>query len=54
MNDNKVIKLCCGGRGCPTIQKKNDKEVVITDDHGKQITINIDEAELIDAALKEL
>jgi len=54
MNKDKLIKLCCGGRGCPTIQKKNNKEVTISDDYGNQITIKIDEAKLIDKALKEL
>tara|TARA_R110002110_G_scaffold284502_1_gene498534 strand:+ start:92 stop:256 length:165 start_codon:yes stop_codon:yes gene_type:complete len=54
MSKDKVIKLCCGGRGCPTIHKKNENQIVITDDDGNQITINIDEAKLIDAALKEL
>ena len=54
MSDNKAIKLCCGGKGCPTIQKKNSTEVTITDDNGNQITIKIDEAKLIDNALKEL
>ena len=54
MSKDKVIKLCCGGRGCPTIQKKNRDQIVITDDDGNKITIKIDEAKLIDAALKEL
>jgi hypothetical protein len=54
MSKNKVIKLCCGGKGCPTIQKKNNKKVMITDDYGNQITIKIDEAKLISNALKEL
>ena len=53
MNKEKVIKLCCGGKGCPTIQKKND-DIIITDDSGNQITIKIDEAKLIHKALSEL
>ena len=54
MNNNKVIKLCCGGKGCPTIQKKNKDLIVITDDDGNQITLKLDEAKLINKALKEL
>tara|TARA_Y100000310_G_scaffold344569_1_gene458019 strand:+ start:257 stop:415 length:159 start_codon:yes stop_codon:yes gene_type:complete len=50
----KKIKLCCGGRGCPTIEKKNIEEVIITDDKGNQITIKINEAKLIDKALNDL
>jgi len=51
---DKEIKLCCGGRGCPVIKRKNKDEVIITDDHGNDITIKIQEAELIHNALKEL
>ena len=54
MSKNKTIKLCCGGRGCPTIQKKNNKEVIITDDYGNKVIMKIDEAALITNALKEL
>ena len=48
------IKLCCGGKGCPTIEKKNKKEVIITDDYGNQVIMKIDEAKLINKALNEL
>jgi hypothetical protein len=54
MSDKRVIKLCCGGKGCPTIEKKGKTHVVITDDYGNQITIKNDEAKLISDALKEL
>ena len=54
MNMSKEIKLCCGGRGCPVIKKKNKNEVIITDDYGNSITIKIKEAKLIENALKEL
>lgn len=47
-----VIKLCCGGKGCPTIQRKGDT-IYITDDKGTSITLTAEEAELIpDALLK--
>lgn len=54
MTDIKVIKLCCGGRGCPTIEKKDTKYIIIKDDFGGQITIKAEEAELIQEALKQL
>ena len=53
MSKDKIIKLCCGGKGCPTIQKKNN-HVIITDDSGNQITIKLEEAKLIHSALREL
>jgi len=50
---DKKIRLCCGGKGCPTIEKR-DKNVIITDDYGNKVTIKYDEAKLISKALKEL
>ena len=50
---NKSVKLCCGGRGCPELTIEGGK-VKITDDHGKSIRININEAKLISGALKKL
>tara|TARA_R110002020_G_scaffold22733_2_gene76436 strand:+ start:1213 stop:1371 length:159 start_codon:yes stop_codon:yes gene_type:complete len=50
----KKIKLCCGGKGCPTIELKNKKEVIIKDDYGNQVIMKIDEAKLITNAIKEL
>lgn len=47
------IKLCCGGRGCPTIEKQ-DENVVITDDDGNKVTITLEEAKLIPGALDQL
>ena len=54
MNEDKSIKLCCGGKGCACIRKKNTKEVIIADDYGNEVIIKIDEAKLINKALKEL
>ena len=47
---DKKIRLCCGGKGCPTIEKR-DKNVIITDDYGNKVTIKYDEAKLISEAL---
>jgi hypothetical protein len=54
MADIKVIKLCCGGRGCPTIEKKDTNYIIIKDDFGNQVTIKAAEAALIQEALKQL
>ena len=46
------IKLCpCNSSGCPTIEKIDDK-VKIIDDYGGEVTMEINEAELIAEALK--
>lgn len=52
--DVKIIKLCCGGKGCPTIKSAENNQVVITDDYGNEIKIKKEEAELIHEALKQL
>ena len=56
MSKNKVIKLCCGGRGCPTIRLsvEDSNYVYLTDDYGKEIKIKKEEAALIHKALEEL
>jgi hypothetical protein len=50
---SKKIKLCCGGRGCPTIEKEGSN-VIITDDEGNKVIITEGEANLISSALEEL
>ena len=50
---NKKIKLCCGGRGCPTIEK-DGSNVIITDEEGNKVVITEGEANLISCALEEL
>ena len=51
---SKIIKLCCGGKGCPTIQKADKTHVTIKDESGGEITIRIEEANMIQKALDEL
>ena len=46
------IKLCpCNSSGCPTISKESGK-IKITDDYGGEVTMEINEAELIAEALR--
>jgi hypothetical protein len=49
----KSIQLCCGGKGCPTLTLEGNN-VRITDDYGKSIKIEVDQAKLIGKALKDL
>ena len=51
--DKGKIKLCCGGRGCPTIWLDCDN-IYIADDNGSTIKISRQEADLIPDALKQL
>ena len=50
---SEVIKLCCGGKGCPTIQLKGDL-ICITDDKGISITMTVEESKFIPDALTRL
>jgi hypothetical protein len=48
------IKLCpCNSSGCPSIKLEEGK-VIIIDDYGNSVTMEINEAELIADALKNL
>ena len=49
----KSIQLCCGSKRCPTLTLEGNN-VRITDDYGKSIRIEVEQAKLIGKALKEL
>ena len=51
---NQEIRLCCGGKGCPTVKKTNKGTLTITDDSGNSIEITTSEAKLLPNALKQL
>lgn len=51
-NLNGDIILCCGGKGCPTLNVEGDS-VNIKDDHGGEIKISIGEAKLIKQAIDQ-
>ena len=50
--ENGAVVMCCGGKGCPTL-RIDDDVVLITDDHGNEVKITSDEAELLDQALQQ-
>ena len=54
MSNNRSIKLCCGGRGCPVIARKGKSQVTIIDDNGNKVPLKIEEANLIHDAIKKL
>ena len=49
----KIIKMCCGGKGCATVEKTEDN-IIITDEEGNKVTLTEEEAALISPALEEL
>ena len=49
----KSILLCCGGKACPVLSLEGNK-VRITDDYGKSIIMEVDQAKMVSDALKKL
>lgn len=53
INDNSV-RVCCGGRGCPVVEKQADGRYKVTDDDGNVIIVKSEELELMGDAVKTL
>ena len=53
INDN-TVKLCCNGKGCPTVTDLGNGLVEIVDDDGNKITVKKEEAALISDGVKTL
>ena len=50
--ENGAVVMCCGGKGCPTL-RLDENVVYITDDHGNEVKMSNEEAELLDQALQQ-
>lgn len=53
VNDN-TVKLCCGGRGCPTIKDLGNGTYEVTDDNGNVVILKKDELKLVNDAISTL
>jgi len=53
INDNSV-RVCCGGKGCPVVEKQPDGRYKVTDDDGNVIIIKAEELELMGDAVKTI
>lgn len=42
-----TIKLCCGGKRCPVLQKLSRKKYKITDDNGGSVILKEQEVRLL-------
>jgi hypothetical protein len=49
-----TVKLCCNGKGCPTVTDLGNGLVEIVDDDGNKITVKKEEAALISDGVKTL
>ena len=45
-SENKV-RVCCGRKGCPTVEKLEDGRFLVTDDDGNKVKMDIDQAKLL-------
>lgn len=53
INDN-TVRVCCGGRGCPTVEKLDDGRYKVTDDDGNTVIIKQEELVLMGDAVKTI
>jgi hypothetical protein len=53
MNET-TVKLCCNGRGCPTVSDIGNGMVEITDDNGNKIQVKKEEAVLLSDGVRTL
>lgn len=49
-----MVRLCCGKKGCPTVENLNDGTIRITDDDGNSIIVKKDEALLLSDGVRTL
>lgn len=49
-----TVRLCCGKKGCPTVQDLGNGMVRITDDFGKEVEMTKEEAALVSDGVKVL
>lgn len=49
-----TVRLCCGKKGCPTIEDLGNGMVRITDDFGKDVTMTKEEAAIVSDGVKVL
>lgn len=52
--DGNRIFMCCGKANCPSAIINEENFVEISDDYGNTVKMKIEEAELLDGAIKKL
>ena len=52
-NPNKVT-VCCGRKGCSTVEKLEDGRFLVTDDDGNQIVVKQEELSLMGDAVSTI
>lgn len=53
-DNSTTVRLCCGKKGCPTIQDLGNGMVRITDDFGKEVEMTKEEARLVSDGVRTL
>tara|TARA_R110001606_G_scaffold397346_2_gene573554 strand:+ start:219 stop:419 length:201 start_codon:yes stop_codon:yes gene_type:complete len=49
--DKNKVKVCCGKKGCPVVERIDDTFYKVTDDDGNSIVIKKEELELMGDAV---
>jgi hypothetical protein len=52
--NDKSVKLCCGGRGCPTITDLGNGSYEVKDDNGNIVILKKEELKLVNDAMTTL
>lgn len=52
--NDKSVKLCCGGRGCPVITDLGDGKYEVIDDDGNKVILKKEELKLVNDAITTL
>ncbi|MAO21099.1 MAG: hypothetical protein CMJ25_10140 [Phycisphaerae bacterium] len=51
--ENKV-RVCCGKKGCPTVEKLDEESYKVTDDDGNTIIVKKEELQLMGDAVRTI
>lgn len=53
-NNPKKVTVCCGRKGCPTVEKLDDDSYKVTDDDGNTIIVKKEELQLMGDAVRTI
>jgi uncharacterized protein (UPF0216 family) len=49
-----IVRVCCGRKGCPTVEKIDEESYKVTDDDGNSIIVKKEELKLMGDAVQAI
>ncbi len=49
-----MVRVCCGRKGCPTVEKLDEENYKVTDDDGNSIIVKKEELSLMGDAVQTI